>query len=166
MPQTCTICRHKSREDIECALIERTPFRYIAAQHAVSASALVRHFDDHLPDALPKAKDVEDAAHADTILGQVQDLRDRAMKILDDAETKRDFRNALAAIREARGCLELLGKLAGKLAEGATVNILVTAEWQAVQMSLIDALSPYPDARIAVAAALGRLETPHAPGHA
>ena len=113
-----------------------------------------------------KAKEAEEAAQADTILAQVQDLRDRAMTILDTVEKDKDWRIALGAIREARGCIELLGKLAGKLQEGATVNVFVSAEWQTVQAAILAALAPHPDARLAVAEALQDIPTHHAPGHA
>ncbi len=161
MPRTCTICRHAEREAIDSALVERQPFRHIAAQHKVSTSALVRHFDDHLPAALVEAKAAAEVAHADTILDQVQTLRDRALKILDTAEEGNDLRIALGAIREARGCLELLGKLAGELQDAPTVNVFVSAEWIEVQAVILGALEPHAEARFAVADALTRLNGNH-----
>ncbi len=163
MPRTCTICRHAGREAIDSALVERQAFRHIAAQHKVSTSALVRHFDDHLPAALVEAKAAAEVAHADTILDQVQTLRDRALKILDTAtaEEGKDLRIALGAIREVRACLELLGKLAGELQEGATVNVFVSAEWLKVQAGILTALEPHADARFAVADALTNLNGNH-----
>ena len=82
------------------------------------------------------------------------------------AEEGKDLRIALGAIREARGCVELLGKLAGELQDGATVNVFISAEWQTVQTAILDALAPHPDARIAVAMALREIPTHHASGHA
>ena len=161
MPRTCTICRHAEREAIDSALVERQPFRHIAAQHKVSTSALVRHFDDHLPAALVEAKAAAEVAHADTILDQVQTLRDRALKILDTAEEGNDLRIALGAIREARGCLELLGKLAGELQDAPTVNVFVSTEWLEVQAVILTALEPHADARFAVADALTNLNGNH-----
>ncbi len=84
------------------------------------------------------------------------------MRILDTAcEVDGDLRVALGAIREARGCLELLGKLAGELQEGATVNVFVSAEWLQVQAVILTALEPHAEARFAVAAALGNIGGPH-----
>jgi len=166
MPRTCTICRHVEREAIDAALIERHSFRSIADQFGVSKTSLIRHSDDHLPAMLVEAKAAADVAHADTILAQVQSLRDRALKVLDTVEEDKDWRIALGAIREARACIELLGKLAGELQDGATVNVFVSPEWQTVQTAILDALAPHPDARLAVAAALQDIPTHHAPGHA
>ncbi len=85
------------------------------------------------------------------------------MQILDRAEKESEYRNALAAIREARGCLELLGKLAGQLQSAPTVNVVVMPEWQQLQALVLSALEPHAEARFAVASAL---ESYHAPGHA
>ena len=166
MPRRCTVCTHDRRGEIDQALVARQPFRHIAAQHRVSTSALVRHSDDHLPAALVKAQEASEAAQADNLLAQVVDLRGRAISILDTAVATDDLRVALGAIREARGCLELLGKLAGQIQDGPTVNILVSAEWRGLQNAILAALGPHAEARLAVASALSKLESHHAPGHA
>ncbi len=158
MPRRCTICTHKKRTTIDKALVARQPFRHIAAQHRVSTSALVRHHDDHIPAALVKAQEATEAAQADNLLAQVVDLRGRAISILDTAVATDDLRIALGAIREARGCLELLGKLAGQLQDGPTVNILVSAEWRGLQTVILKALEPHAAARLAVAEALATVE--------
>ena len=163
MPRTCTVCRHEQRADIEKALIVRQPFRHIAAQYKVSTSALVRHSDDHLPKSLLKARDAAEVAAADNILAQMQDLRDRALAILTEAEKAGDLRTALGAIREGCRCVELLGRLAGELQEGATVNILVSPQWLRVQTVVLGALDAHPEARASVADALAKME---AAGHA
>ncbi len=121
MPRKCTICGHKSRAKIDQALVERQPFRNIAAQFRVSTSALVRHSDDHLPAALVKAHDAREAADADALLARVVDYQNRAIAILEKAEAVDDFRSAISALREARGCTELLGKLAGQLRDAPTI---------------------------------------------
>ena len=53
----------------------------------------------------------------------------QALDILDRAEKARDLRTALAAISQARGNLELLGKLAGELDERPIVNLNISPEW-------------------------------------
>ena len=82
------------------------------------------------------------------------DLRDKALGILQKAEESDDLRTAVAAIREARGNVELLGKLAGQLQDAPIINIFASTEWQAVQTAILAALEPHADARIAVATAL------------
>ena len=163
MPRTCTICRHDQRVDIDKALVARAPYRDIAGQFGVSKSALVRHHDDHLPPSLVKAKATAEAVEADALLGQVLELRDRAVSILDKAERAGEYPAAVSAIREARASVELLAKLAGQLRDAPVVNLILSPEWQAVQIAILASLKPYPEARLAVAAAL---EAPRANGHA
>ncbi len=123
MPRRCTICTHESRADIDQALVERHPFRHIAAQFNVSTSALVRHSDDHLPASLLKAQAAREATQADALLAQVIDLRDKALGILERAEAANELQAAVSAIREARACVELLGKLAGQLKKRLTARL-------------------------------------------
>ncbi len=43
MPQTCTVCSHQSRADIEAAIRAGTPYRTIAVRYGLSKTALLRH---------------------------------------------------------------------------------------------------------------------------
>ncbi len=155
MPQPGTIATHPDKAQIDAAIVAGVPNRRIATQYDVSEAAVRRYKADGLPVTLVRAKDAEDAAHADDLLAQVRDLQSRALAILDTAEAAGELRTALAAIREARGNLELLARLLGELQEGATVNLLVAApEWLAVRGAIFAALAAHPDARAAVAHAL------------
>ena len=162
MPRTCTICRHDRLADIDKAMVERRPFRDIAGQYKLTKSSLMRHHDDHLPAKLVRAKRVAEVVEADALLDQVLGLKDKALGILDIAEKDRDLKAATGAIREARSCVELLGKLAGQLASAPTINLTLSAEWMQVQATVIAALAPHPEARMAVAAALEQHQAGHA----
>ncbi len=124
----------------------------------MAGAALIRHHDDHLPSSLLKAQAAREAADADALLAQVVDLRDKALSVLKEAETSKDWRVALAAIREARGSVELLARLAGELKDSPTINLVLSAEWLAVQAVVLTALEPHPEARLAVSSALGGIE--------
>ena len=87
-------------------------------------------------------------------MAQIQDLRDRALRILDKAESSRDLRTSLQAIREARQCVELLAKLAGELSEAPQVNILLSPQWVKLRKTILIALEPFPEARAKVAEVL------------
>ena len=155
MSKPCTICRHKKRAEIDKALVARATFRGAAAKYGVSKSSLMRHYDDHLPASLVKAQDAKEAAEADDLLAQMISLRDEALGILEKAKEAEDLSTALNAIRVTQGTVELLGKLAGQLRDAPTINLVLSAEWQAVQANVLTALDPYPEARLAVAHALG-----------
>jgi hypothetical protein len=101
-----------------------------------------------------KAREVEEVAQADDLLDQVRDLQAHALDILERAEKAGDLRTALAAISQARGNLELLGKLAGELDERPMVNLNFSAEWLELRAVIVGALEPHPEARGAVLRAL------------
>ena len=158
MPRTCTICRHPERDGIERALLAGEPLRNIAERFRLSATALHRHKRDHLPATLAKAREVEEVARADDLLAQVQGLQTKALELLRRAEAGGDYRTALQGVREARGCLELLAELTQQLDRHPRVNILLAPEWATLRATILDALWPYRDARVALARALDEIE--------
>ncbi len=128
----------------------------ISLRFHVSEMALSRH-KSHLNELLQKAKEANDVTQADNLLDQVRDLQNKALSILSKAEAEKDYRAATGAIREARGCVELLAKLLGQLNDRPQVNILITPEWKSLRTVILEALQPYPDARISVSRALESL---------
>jgi len=97
-------------------------------------------------------------ADADSLLEQVSALHRRTLAILGNAEVEGEHRIALAAIREARNNLELLGRLMGELREETTINVLVLPDYVAARSALVAALAPFPEARHAVVKALTAAE--------
>jgi hypothetical protein len=157
MPRTCTICTHPEREAIDAALVAGEAYRNIAKRAGTSATALVRRKTDHLPAHLAKAEAVREVTQADDLLGRLLHLNKETMAILREARTGKDNELALKAIARAEKQIELQAKLLGELQEGTTVNVLILPEWARIRTVLLEALSPHPQARIAVTEALGRL---------
>ena len=154
MPRRCTVCDHPERHSIDEALVTGAPYRSVAKQFGLSESAVYRHKTDHLPSHLLKARELKEVAQADDLLDQVRHLQAHALDILERAEKAGDLRTALAAISQARGNLELLGKLAGELDERPQVNVLVAPEWLELRAVIVGALEPHPAAHTAVLRAL------------
>lgn len=157
MAQACSICLHKRKADIETALLSRIPLRKIADQYGTSPATLLRH-KEHLPVQLTKAQEALEVVQADSLLDQVRGLQTSALRILFLAENAGDLRTSLAAIREARGNLELLAKLMGELQQGVTVNVLHAPQWVTLQTLVLQSLDPYPEARAALAQALSEVK--------
>jgi transposase-like protein len=154
MPRRCTVCDHLEQQSIDEALVSGAPYRSVAKRFGLSESAVYRHKSEHLPARLLKARKVEEAASADDLLDQVRYLQSHALDILERAEKAGDLRTALAAISQARGNLELLGKLAGELDERPVVNLTVSPEWLELRAVIVGALEPHPAAHGAVLTAL------------
>jgi hypothetical protein len=155
MPRTCTVCSHPNRDDIEDAVVIRSQGkRRIAAQHGVTEQALRRHIREHLPALLALARDAERAARADSLLDRIEALQARTLAILEATEETEDHRVALAAIREARGNLELIGEVTKELDRTPTLNLHLNPEYIEARTIIIQALEPFPEAREAVVGAL------------
>ncbi len=154
MPRTCTVCIHPERAAINKALIANEPFRHIAERFGTSATALTRHKAEHLPAIMVKSQAAKETALAGDLLSQVQQLRDKALGILQSAEEAGDLRTALLGIREARACVELLAEMEGELNRNPTINILLAPQWIELRAVLLQALGPFPEARASVAQAL------------
>jgi len=154
MPRSCTICGHTDRDAIEDAFIAGTPKRRIAAHHGVTEQALRRHLREHLPALLALARDAERSARADTLLDRIEALQSRTLAILEATEETQDHRVALAAIREARGNLELIGEVTKELNRAPTLNLSFHPEYIEARTLIVQALEPYPQAKDAVVRAL------------
>jgi hypothetical protein len=154
MPRRCTVCDHPERYSIDETLVTGAPYRSVAKRFELSESAVYRHKTEHLPAHLLKAREVEEVAQAEDLLEQVRHLQAHALDILERAEKTGDLRTALAAISQARGNLELLGKLAGELDERPVVNLNVSTEWLELRAVIVGALEPHPAAHRAVLLAL------------
>jgi hypothetical protein len=157
MTRVCTICAHPNRAEIEGAIIRSEPYRRIASRFETSTTSLQRHLP-HVIQTLTKAKEAREAARADDLLQQLKALRNKAIGLLTKAEAAGDYRTALAGVREARGCLELLAEMEGELNRNPQINILVAPEWLTVRAAVIEALQPFPAARVAVAERLLQLK--------
>lgn len=157
MPRVCTVCTHPQGAAINRALVGGEPNRRIATQYAVSEAALRRHHP-HIPTSVSKAQEKVESVQGDDLLRDIRALRSKAVGILIDAEKAKDYRTALMGIREARACMEFLAKLLGEIDDRPQIGIVVAPEWLAVRRALLSALTPYPEARAAVAERLLTLQ--------
>jgi hypothetical protein len=155
--RTCTICGHPARAEIDRALVAGTTYRDISLRFQVGVMAVQRH-KAHIPAQLAQAAAAEQVSAADKLLAEVERLHQLALSLLANAAKAGDLRTALAGIREARGCLELEAKIRGELDERPVMNFVLAPEWVRTRSSLLLALTPFPEAKIAVAAALSQLE--------
>jgi hypothetical protein len=96
----------------------------------------------HLAASLVKAKDIEKASDATTLLQQVQELLQQARRLTDRCEHSKDLRGALTGVRAIGSVLELLGKVSGQLQTATTVNVVVALkglDGDKIRETLLDA---------------------------
>jgi len=160
MPRRCTVCDHPQREEIDKQLVCGEPYRTIADRFRLSKTALLRHKESHIPDALVEAQDAGEVAQADGLLAQVKALQAEAQDILGEARAAGDLKTALRGIGQALSCLELLSKIEGRLQDQQSVQVAVcmdihhSPQWRQVGAMLAEVLAPYPDLRGEIAARL------------
>jgi len=140
MPQTCTICRHPRRREIDKAIVCGQPQRHIAGRFRASASAIKRHkLSGHagIKRAIEGVKEARKATvqrqadelaeviTSDSLVTQLRKLISEAQGIAKEARRTRNLSVAMSGIDKQSRVLELIAKLTGQLDESARVNALV-----------------------------------------
>lgn len=165
MPRLCTVCAHPDKAAINTALAGGASARETSAKfRETSEDALTRHRAAHIPAAMVKAQEAEDVRQAIDVVKQLKAINGASLAILSEARQMRDGELALKAIDRIHRQVELRAKLLGQLDDRPQVNLSVSLEWVNARTTLMAALWPYPEARVAVAASLDALEGPN--GHA
>jgi hypothetical protein len=121
---TCTICGHPKRVEIEASIFAGRSLRKIAGEFETSPQSVQRHSKHLLEKRAKEVKEVmvEKAPTTDDLLYRVENLVNRFEEIAVAAKEAKDVRAAIAALKEVRGCLDLLARLRGEL-NAATVNV-------------------------------------------
>ena len=154
MPRVCTVCTHPQREAIDRALVAGGPRSTVAQSYGLSERSVGRHEAEHLPAAMVKGEEARQEAHAFDVVKQLRAINGATLQILKESRETRDNDMALKAIDRVQKQIELQAKLLGELNEGTTVNVLVSPEWLQVRTIILQALDPFPDARLALADAM------------
>jgi hypothetical protein len=105
--KSCMVCEHSDRAHIEDGLLRKVACRKLAAQFGVSPSAIWRH-KHHLGRSIV-------CTGERPLLDRIEALMVRLEKIAAQAETGKDLRAAVCAMREIREAIELLARLTGQM---------------------------------------------------
>jgi hypothetical protein len=161
MPQNCSVCGHEQRSAIDAALVDGASLRDIAGRFpGLSKSALSRH-RQHIAETIAVAQQALQIDHGGSLIAQVEAIKSEALTILNDVKGT-DKKTALAALRRLLECVELMAKVQGAISSGTSISLTVSPEWARTREIILQALAPFPDARIAVATALQASVLPHA----
>lgn len=114
----CAVCNDGDRSQLDAAHIAGASIRELAKRFGRNKDTVQKHVRHHIPAAAERATaaaHVREAEHGDSILAEVADLQSEARRLQSRAEGKRDYRTAIAAIRELVRLVELKGRLLGEL---------------------------------------------------
>jgi hypothetical protein len=116
MPRTCTACTHPHRDEIDRQLLDGVALRNIAKRFSLSTASLFRH-NKHIAKALSNARQEADILRADSLMDHLNHLTAEAARLKQKAEQAKDYRTALAGVREMSRLLELVMRLAVEVQE-------------------------------------------------
>ena len=119
MPRTCTVCPHPHRDAIDRRLLDGAPLRNIAKQFSLSSASLFRH-NKHISKTLSNARQEAEILRADGLMELLNHLTAEAARLKQKAEQAKDYRTALAGVREMSRLLELVMRLAVEMQERAS----------------------------------------------
>jgi hypothetical protein len=166
----CHVCVHRERAAIDLALARGVSAYALAKRYGVGIHPIYRHAKNHLPPQL-RAKliagpDIDGVdldrlreTESQSLLANLVAVRNRLFACLDTAEESGDGGMISKLAGQLHKNLELVGKLLGDLNVGHhTTNVLIMPEYVELRVSLVEALAPHPEARLAVASVLHRLE--------
>lgn len=159
MPRMCTVCNHPDRQAIEQALVSGKASRYVSKQFNLGHhNKIWRHATEHMLPELVKAQRQKNNQRAIDVADHLNRAALIARTVAARAISDDDRQSALGAAARLEKQAEIQAKIDGAIQESNTVNVLIASEWLSVRAVLLEALTPYPEARIAVAASLARLE--------
>lgn len=117
----CSVCSHGQRIDIDGHLLgagrARLSQREVARRYGLSRASVGRHAAGHIAPLMAAVQGQVTALHGVGLLTEIATLYERTMRLLSRAENSDDLRTAIAAIREARGCIETWGRVGLSLAQ-------------------------------------------------
>jgi hypothetical protein len=151
----CETCRHPRRQEIDLALLAGESQRSIGERFSLSPASVSRHKRSCLPEDLLQARISKRILDSDFLVAKVSKLIRSVENVLEKAEEADKGPLVLAAVRELRPTLELLAKFSVQPeTETAQPSLKITAEFTVLRTKILNALQPFPEARVAVAAAL------------
>jgi len=162
----CSVCNHKEKEAIERDILDKRLVTEIQAEYNVSRSSIYRHISKHLPssvaehiknsnlDSLSSIRSTDSKDAAISVAEQLQYLYGRALATMDNCEKSKDYQTSIRAQRQALSCLEIFFKASESIYKLKNDSKTV-GEAEVMRKIILEALKDHPEARLAVAKAIG-----------
>jgi hypothetical protein len=175
----CIVCRHKDRALIEAAHVAGVSLDNVAQKHNISRDSVFRHMKNHLDDsaranylaAIPMADLAAKAAEEGvSVLGFFSIIRATLMTQFQLAASLNDRHATATLAGRLTEVLRAIGSISGEMGSMAANNITInnhtvlnSPTFANIQISLLQALAPFPEARNAVVTALRAMDEAKAP---
>jgi hypothetical protein len=173
MPQTCTICAHPKKEEIEKSLLGSAQQSDVSRNFNVSRDALYRHKRNCMPKVIQSQISEASTVQAEqeepteeragpfvwNLFAEMAWLHDEARAIYKLAKGTGDYSAASKALGEARQQMKLFSELLVGQEPGQAEKL--ETQWIAVREIFFEELEPYPEVRLAIARRLRALKGSH-----
>ena len=117
MPRTCSVCRSNGVSEIDREFDLRTAIPKHSVRYSMSAAAVLRHKQAHLPQKLALAKQGQETLSAESLLAEMADVKARLRRGMEQAEKAENASAFVAFAREHRQSLESYFAISERVAE-------------------------------------------------
>jgi len=164
----CSGCQHADRAQLDADLAAGISLRVLADRYGLSRAAVHRH-KSHVSVSLSRVEaprvitsngNASMASSADVLVA-ARRLYDVCSEALEAAAAGGNLLQLALASREMRGALEVLAKQIERLEQRRSVVVIDVATLPAaieMRVAMMKALADFPEARLAVAEAMAKLE--------
>lgn len=166
---TCSICKHKKKDEINERLLNRPTscesIQEISDNFSISYQSLWRHANNCIADKLSKSKDLAKGVSGESLTCQLKTIRGTIKDCLLACVKSDDLRTAHLFANDTLKQIELEAKIEGQihdqqvnvqLNQNTQINVLQAPEWVEMRSTIMKALEPYEKARVAVVLALSQ----------
>ena len=162
----CSLCRRVDVADINAAIASGRSFRDISRQFHVSKDVIFRHAQ-HVPAKVAHAAQARQQAQSIDLLAKLDELETLCRTALGWTAKNQDARALFAGIGRLLDILTFYRELqvasvdiGGELERHDKLRRELAADRARLDRAIIESLTPFPEAHLALAEALDRLEHP------
>jgi len=161
---SCSICNHPDKADINQALAARIPLRKLSQRYGMSITALSNHHTRHMSTtefaSIKRARTGASKASPQSVVQRIEDGLVPLEELMRKTAASKEVSVWLAAYRERLRTLEIIGKARGEFSDAptVTVNLWQAPEWQRIRTAIFEVLAELPEIRARLAQRLLMLE--------
>ncbi|MGA7911180.1 MAG: hypothetical protein WCC30_06495 [Candidatus Dormiibacterota bacterium] len=168
---SCSICNHPERRDIDQQIAARIPLRKLAKRYGMSITALSNHNNRHVSKTefatIKRARAGISKASPQSALTRIEDGLVALEELMANSAKNKESAQWLNAYRERVRTLELVGKARGEFSDApqVTINVWQTEDWGRIRATIFEVLAEYPAIRAELAKRLMALGEGTPNGH-
>jgi hypothetical protein len=163
--QACKVCVRPDRAAIDKVIVTGLSDYKVASRFDLDRSTVQRHRNGHLSKSLTELHRKREERRALSLLDRVEALCTEVEQVLEQVKAEGEHKLSIAALKELRSTLELVGRLTGELdtRPQVQVNVMQSPDWLAARQVVAEILAQYPGAPEELDARLLALEAPQHP---